>query len=59
MWLTWKDVPWVFSNNCQESVEKLKKAFVTTLVLTHWILDTPIMVETDASYYALAAILSI
>ena len=29
------------------------------LVLTHWILDTPIMVETDASDYALAAVLSI
>ena len=38
---------------------ELKKAFVTALVLTHWILDTPIMVETDASDYALAAILSI
>ena len=57
--LTWKDVPWVFSNDCQKSFEKLKKAFVTTLVLTHWILDTPIMVETDASDYTLAAVLSI
>ena len=28
------------------------------LVLTHWIPDTPIMVETDASDYALAAVLS-
>ena len=28
-------------------------------VLTHWIPDTPIMVETDASDYALAAVLSI
>ena len=28
-------------------------------VLTHWILDTPIIVETDASDYALAAVLSI
>ena len=58
-WLTQKDVPWVFSDNCQESFEKLKKAFVTALVLTHWILDTPIMVETDTSDYALAAVLSI
>ena len=59
MRLTRKDVPWVFSDNCQESFEKLKKAFVTTPVLTHWIPDTPIMVETDASDYALAAVLSI
>ena len=29
------------------------------LVLTHWIPDTPIMVETDASDYDLAAVLSI
>ena len=58
-WLTWKDVPWVFSDDCQKSFEKLKKAFVTALVLTHWIPDTPMMVETDAYDYALAAILSI
>ena len=58
-WLTRKDVPWVFSNDCQKSFEKLKKAFLTTLVLTHWILDTPIMIETDTSDYALAAVLSI
>ena len=58
-WLTWKDVPWDFSDDCQRSFEKLKKAFVTAPVLTHWIPDTPIMVETDASDYTLAAILSI
>ena len=59
MWLTWKDVPWDFSDDCWKSFEKLKKAFTTALVLTHWILDTPIMVETDASDYALVAVLSI
>ena len=59
MQLTRKDVPWVFSDDCRESFEKLKKAFVTAPVLTHWIPDTPIMVETDASDYALAAVLSI
>jgi hypothetical protein len=37
----------------------LKAAFLSALVLTHWIPDTPIMVETDASDYAIAAILSI
>ena len=57
--LTQKDVPWVFSSDCWNSFEKPKKAFITTPVLTHWILDTPIMVETDASDYALAAVLSI
>jgi len=39
--------------------EALKKAFTTALVLTHWILDTQITVETDASNYALTAVLSI
>ena len=57
--LTQKDVPWVFSDDCRESFKKLKKAFVTAPVLTHWIPDTPIMVETDASDYTLAAVLSI
>ena len=57
--LTWKAVPWEFSDNCWKSFKKLNKAFVTALVLTHWILDTPIMVETDASDYALAAVLFI
>ena len=57
--LTWKDVPWNFSDNCQQSFEKLKAVFTTAPVLTHWILDTLIMVETDASDYALVAVLSI
>ena len=59
MWLTWIDIPWDFSNDCQKPFNKLKKAFITALVLTHWILDTPIMVETNTSDYALAAVLSI
>src|SRR5882724_8262156 len=40
-------------------LKHLKKAFTTVLVLTHWIPDTQIMVETDASNYALATVLSI
>ena len=59
MRLTWKDVPWVFSNDPRKSFKKPKEAFVTTPVLTHWILDTPITVETDTSDYTLAAVLSI
>src|SRR6266481_5824982 len=46
-------------DNCQEAFKKLKKAFTTAPVLTHWIPDTPIMVETDTSDYTLAAVLSI
>ena len=58
-WLTQKDIPWDFSNACRKYFEKLKKAFITAPVLTHWILDTPIMVETDTADYTLAAVLSI
>ena len=59
MQLTRKDVPWDFSDDCWKSFEKLKKAFTTAPVLTHWIPNTPIMVETDASDYFLVAVLSI
>src|SRR5882724_8860253 len=51
--------PWHFSDECHSAFEALKKAFTTALVLTHWILDTKITVETDASDYALTAVLSI
>jgi len=51
--------PWHFSNECHSAFEALKKAFTTAPVLTHWIPDTQITVETDASNYALAAVLSI
>jgi len=57
--LTWKDTPWNFSEDCQHSFNALKHAFTTAPILTHFIPDTPIIVETDASDYAVAGILSI
>ena len=36
-----------------------QNSFTTAPVLTHWRPDLPIIIETDASNYALAAILSI
>jgi len=59
MHLTCKGTPWHLSDECHSAFEALKKAFTTALVLTHWIPDTQITVETDASDYALAAVLSI
>src|SRR3979490_2123146 len=56
--LTRKDTLWVFTGACQTSFESLKKSFTTAPVLTHWIPGSPLIVETDASDYALAAILS-
>ena len=57
--LTQKDLKWKFSDACRDAFNKLKTAFLSAPVLTHWIPDTPMMVETDASDYAIAVILSI
>ena len=57
--LTRKGVAWNFSDDAQKSFEALKATFTSTPVLTHWVPDKPIIVETDASDYALGAILSI
>jgi hypothetical protein len=57
--LTKKGVPWIFDSKCSEAFETLKRAFTSAPILAHYIPDTPLVVETDASDYALAAILSI
>jgi len=57
--LTQKDIPWKFDPSCQDAFNSLKKAFTSAPILTYWIPDAQLIVETDASDYALAAILSI
>ena len=57
--LTQKGTLWHFSNNCQNAFTAIKKAFTCAPVITHWVPDAQITVETDASDYAVAAILSI
>jgi len=57
--LTWKDIPWKFDFSCQDAFNSLKKAFTSAPILTHWIPDAQLIVETDTSDYALTAILSI
>jgi hypothetical protein len=57
--LTRKASKWNFDQSCRLAFDSLKKAFTTAPVLTHWIPEAQIIVETDASDYALAAILSI
>lgn len=57
--LTRKDTPWNFTPECRSAFETLKKAFTTAPVLTHYRPGAQLVVETDASDYALAAILSI
>jgi len=57
--LTRKNAPWNFDDDCKIAFNTLKQAFISTLILTHWVPDAQLVMETDASDYALAAILSI
>jgi hypothetical protein len=57
--LTCKNIPFVFGEKERSSFVLLKELFISAPILTHFIPDRPIIVETDASDYALAAILSI
>jgi len=57
--LTWKDISWKFNSSCRDTFNSLKKAFTSVPIFTHWISNTQLIMETDASDYALAAILSI
>ncbi|KIK15001.1 hypothetical protein PISMIDRAFT_16845 [Pisolithus microcarpus 441] len=54
-----KNAPWDFSKVCQTSFNRLKEAFSTAPILTHFQPGVPIMVKTDASDYTVAGILSI
>ena len=57
--LTWKDAPWNFTNQCQQSFNGLKEAFTTAPILTHFQPGTQITIKTNALDYAVARILSI
>jgi hypothetical protein len=56
--LTRKSVPFVWSEQCQHAFDLLKSAFVSVPVLAHFRPELRVTVETDASDYALAGILS-
>jgi len=57
--LTRKDSPYVFDDSCRKAFSALKDAFCVAPVLHHFDPTLPIVVETDASDYAVAAILSV
>jgi len=57
--LTRKDTPWNFDKNCRKAFNTLKQAFTSAPIFTHWVPDAQLVMETNASDYALAAILSI
>jgi len=57
--LTRKDAPWNFDDKCRKAFNTLKQAFTSASILTHWVSDAQLVMETNASDYALTAILSI
>jgi RNase H-like domain found in reverse transcriptase/Integrase zinc binding domain len=56
--LTQKNILWNFDESCKLAFLTLKQAFISALVLTHYKPGCLLVIETDASTYALAAILS-
>ena len=56
--LTCKDTPFEWKDKQQKVFTELKTAFSSTPILTHLNPNDPIVVETDASNYVTAAILS-
>src|SRR5882724_7333546 len=56
--LTHKDTPFTWGPDHTEVFETLKTAFTQAPILVHFNPDNPIVVETDASDYAIAMIIS-
>jgi len=54
-----KNTPWLFGTTEWETFQALKAAFTLAPVLCHWTPDLLMMVETDASDFAIAGILSV
>ncbi len=57
--LTCKGTPWKFDDKCMATFNELKQAFTHAPILTHWVPNRQLVVETNTSDYAIAAILSI
>jgi len=53
-----KDTPFTWGPNHTKAFETLKEAFTQAHILVHFNPDNPIVVETDASDYVIAAIIS-
>lgn len=56
--LTRKGTEWLWTPRQQEAFDDLKSRFTSAPVLTHWKPGSQLIVETDASDYAIAGILS-
>ena len=57
--LTQKTTSWTWTMDCEEAFNTIKRAFTSAPTLKHWDPDSPLVLETNASDLALAAILSI
>ena len=57
--LTCKDTPFEWEDKQQKAFNELKNAFSSAPILTHFDPNDPIVVETDASDYAIAAMYSV
>jgi hypothetical protein len=53
-----KNVPFDWDNECDQAFETLKTAFTTAPILMHFSPELPIVIETDASDFAIGAIIS-
>ena len=56
--LTRKDTPFIWDNRAEASFKALRNAFITAPILAHFDPDKRIIIETDASDYVAAGILS-
>jgi len=55
---TQKNVPWEWSDACQNAFNTLKSAFTSAPILRHWSPDHIPLVETDMLDYAIATVFS-
>ena len=52
------DVPWGWTQDCQEAFQKLKEALLNSPLLAHYDPNQPVRLAVDASSYGLGAVLS-
>ncbi|MBW0572823.1 hypothetical protein O181_112538 [Austropuccinia psidii MF-1] len=54
-----KDSPFIFNQEAVSQLQILNEAFTTAPILSHFNPSLPVIVETDASHYALSSVLSL
>ncbi|PRP74586.1 retrotransposable element protein [Planoprotostelium fungivorum] len=56
--MTRKNTPWRWDTSLQSAFDATKEAFISADVCRHFNPDLPIILETDASYFAISGVLS-